>query len=270
MRPTVVLASPREDAPNWLYQLLICRRMALHAVQKRSLPDRVFEQLTAEIVSGRYAPGATIPSERELSEVFAVNRHAIREAVKRLEQVGLVKVIQGGRTRVLDFRESAGLDLLALVAEHAEAREGLAPLLAGVLEMRAGIGADLGRLCAQRADDDVRAELPEIAENLARVGKGGELLELDQRFWQRVLDGAANLAYQLAFNNLIRAVHARIELSLPWLEGELARGDYRRPIAAAIAARDAEAAEVATREALTPVAEDPLLARSPSTGRGPA
>ncbi|MEA2214840.1 MAG: Bacterial regulatory protein gntR family, partial [Solirubrobacteraceae bacterium] len=45
--------------------------MALHAVQKRSLPDKVFEQLTVEIVSGRYSPGATIPSERDLSEVLA-------------------------------------------------------------------------------------------------------------------------------------------------------------------------------------------------------
>src|SRR5205823_393472 len=105
---------------------------------------------TAEIVGGGYAPGATIPSERELSEVFGVNRHVIREAVKRLEQVGLVKVAQGGRTKVLDFRQSAGLDLLALLAERSGALEAALPLLAAALEMRAGIGADLARLCALR------------------------------------------------------------------------------------------------------------------------
>ena len=104
--------------------------MALRAVEKRSLPDKVFEQLTAEIVSGRYPPGATIPSERDLSEVLAVNRHVVREAVKRLEQIGLVRVVQGGRTKVLDFRRTAGLDLLAVVAEHAEPVEALLPLLA--------------------------------------------------------------------------------------------------------------------------------------------
>jgi GntR family transcriptional repressor for pyruvate dehydrogenase complex len=226
--------------------------MPLQAASRRSLPDEVFAQLTAEIVSGRYAPGSAIGSERDLSEVFAVNRHVIREAIKRLEQVGLVKATQGGRTRVLDFRESAGLDLLAIVAEHSEAVEALLPLLGSALEMRAGIGADVARLCAQRADDDVRGELVEISGLLAGVGTGGELLPLDQRFWQRILDGAGNLAYQLAFNSLIRAVHTLHDFSVPWLEHELRRGGYRRPIALAIAAGDAEAAAEAAREALTP------------------
>jgi hypothetical protein len=49
-----------------------------------------------------------------------------------------------------------------------------------------------------------------------------------------------------------RAVHARVKISLPWLEDELRRSAYRVPIAAAIAAGDAQAAELAAREALTP------------------
>ncbi len=226
--------------------------MALRQVQKRSLPDEVFEQLTAEIVSGRYEAGATIPSERELSALLEVNRHVVREAIKRLEQIGLVRVAQGGRTTVLDFRRSAGLDLLALVAEHGDVGDAFLPLLAATLEMRAGIGAELARLCAQRAGGDAGRELLEISGELEAVPGGGELLALDQRFWQCVLDGAGNVAYQLAFNSLIRAVHARAEISIPYLEHELRRSGHRRPIAEAIAAGDADAAAAATREALTP------------------
>jgi GntR family transcriptional regulator, transcriptional repressor for pyruvate dehydrogenase complex len=228
--------------------------MPLKPIEKRSLPDRVFEQLTTEIVGGTYAPGASIPSERELSVILAVNRHVVREAVKRLEQIGLVNVVQGGRTKVLDFRQTAGLDLLAVVAEHAEAGEALLPLVTAALEMRAGIGADLARLCAVRADDDVRRDLVALADELANTRSGVELLELDERFWQRILDGAGNLAYQLAFNSLIRTVHAHLELGVAWLEDELRRGGHRRPIAAAIAAGDADGAAAATRDALTPPA----------------
>lgn len=240
--------------------------MSLRTVERRSLPDNVFEQLLSEIVSGRYPPKATLASERELSETLGVNRHVVREAVKRLEQVGLVKVTQGGRTTVLDFRETAGLDLLALVAEHAEAAGALSPLFAAALEMRAGIGTDLARLCAQRASEEVRNDLLEISEKLASTG-GEELLELDRRFWQRVLDGVGNLAYQLAFNSLIRAVHARRELSAPWLEQELERSDYRRPIAAAIAAADADTAASAAWAALT-APEDAPPFRPARTARG--
>ncbi len=233
-------------------QLLSCCAVTLQAIHKSSLPDKVFEQLAAEIVSGRYPPGATIPSERDLSEVLQVNRHVVREAVKRLEQIGLVKVIQGGRTKVLDFRQTAGLDLLSVVAEHAEAGEELAPFLLAALEMRAGMGVDVARLCAQRAGHRVGDELLAISHRLAAVAGGPELLPLDEHFWRLVVDGAGNLAYQLAFNSLIRAVHARTGFSLTWLEQELSHSDYRHPIAAAIAAGDAEAAARAAHEALRP------------------
>ena len=229
--------------------------MPLALVKTTSLPDQVFEQIATEIVNGGYGEGSALPNERKLSAALGVNRHVVREAVKRLEQMGLVKVVQGGGTKVLDFRHTAGLDLLAVAAEHADAVEGLLPLLAGALEMRAGIGTDLARLCAQRADADVRADLVEVAEQLAAIATGAEIFALDQRFWQRILDGAGNLAYQLAFNSLIRAVHAMPERSLPWLEDELVRGDHRRPIAAAIAAGDDVAAAEATRAGLTPLPE---------------
>lgn len=229
--------------------------MALSAVNRQSLPDRVFEQLTTEIVAGEYPIGSAIPSERELSEMLGVNRHVVREAVKRLEQVGLVRGMQGGRTTVLDYRLTAGLDVLALLAEHARELEPLMPLLVAALEMRAGIGADLARLCAQRGTPELRGQLPAIAERIRVAGSGEELLALDESFWRVILDGANNLAYQLAFNSLIRAVHARVEISLPWLEEELGKSGHRGPIAAAIAAADPKRAEQAARKALTPPSE---------------
>jgi GntR family transcriptional regulator, transcriptional repressor for pyruvate dehydrogenase complex len=241
--------------------------VALSVIDRRSLPDRVFEQLTAEIVGGDYPVGSPIPSERELSELLGVNRHVVREAVKRLEQVGLVRGMQGGRTIVLDFRLTAGLDVLALLAEHARELEPLLPLLVAALEMRAGIGADLARLCAERGAPELRAELPGMAEGILLVGSGEELLALDETFWRVILDGAGNLAYQLAFNSLIRAVHARVEISLPWLEEELRQSGHRGPIAAAIAAGNPKRAERATREALQPPSELAALLAG-KNGRG--
>ena len=226
--------------------------MALRAVENRSLADEVFAQLVGEIVGGGYTAGATLPAERALSAAFGVNRHVVREALGRLEQLGLVTIVQGGGTKVLDVRRSAGLDLLAVLAEHAHALETpLVPLRAG-LEMRAGIGADVVRLCTQRADPERHARLRRCCEELERSAGGRQLLVLDECFWQEVLDGADNLAYQLAFNSLIRGVHAMPAVSVPWLEHELRTGDFRRPTADAIAAGDADAAARVTRDALQP------------------
>ncbi|MGH2867870.1 MAG: FadR/GntR family transcriptional regulator [Solirubrobacteraceae bacterium] len=228
--------------------------MALRAVKNTSLPDKVFAQLAGEILTGRYAPGVTLPAERTLSGVFAVNRHVVREALGRLEQLGLVSVRAGGGTTVMDFRHTAGLDLLAVLAEHADVAEGILAPLGAALEMRAGIGVDVARLCARRAAPELRHALVTTADRLATVATGPELLALDQRFWQQMVDGAENFAYQLAFNSLMRGVHAAPELSVSWLEHELAGSDFRRPIAAAIVDGDPSAAAEATRAALEPAA----------------
>ena len=144
-------------------------------------------------------------------------------------------------TKVLDFRRTAGWTCWRSSPSTPRPSSELLPLLAGRARdarrdrRRPGAPVRAARGGARSRDDaarDLRASSPALA-------RGPELLALDERFWQRVLDGAGNLAYQLAFNSLIRAVHARIDLSLPWLEQELSRGDYRRPIAAAIAAGDA-------------------------------
>ncbi len=233
----------------------------LRAVSNRTLGDQVFGQLVSEIVSGRYPAGSTIPSERSLSEVLQVNRHVVREALKRLEQIGVLAIAQGGATTVRDLRRTAGLDLLSVLAEHAEAVDGVLPLLGSALEMRAGIGIDVVRLCTERAGRELTDDLLAISERIAAVARGPELLAIDEHFWQRILDGAGNLAYQLAFNSLIRGVHAMPELSVPWLEHELARSDFRRPIATAIAAGDADAAMSAARAALSPdapIADAPI------------
>ncbi len=244
--------------------------MALRAVANTSLPDKVFAQLAGEIVSGSYATGAMLPSERALSGVFAVNRHVVREAIGRLEQLGLVSVRAGGGTTVMDFRHTAGLDLLAVLAEHADVAPGILVPLGAALEMRAGIGVDVARLCARRAAPELRDALVKTAGRLAAVATGQELLIVDQRFWQQVVDGAGNFAYQLAFNSLMRGVQAAPELSVSWLEHELASSDFRRPIAAAIAAGDPSSAAEAVAAALEPtgVAMDLLWPRAGIQTRG--
>ena len=87
-------------------------RMALQPVNRRSVPEDVFEQIVAEVLSGEMQPGEALPSERRLAEVLGVSRPAVREALKRLTAAGLVEVRQGDATTVRDFRRHAGLDLL--------------------------------------------------------------------------------------------------------------------------------------------------------------
>jgi len=222
--------------------------LPLRAIQSRSLADQVFEQLAGEIMTERYAPGSSLPAERTLAEVFGVNRHVVREGLKRLEQIGLVKISQGGGTLVLDFKRHAGLDLLALMAEHARGGKDVASVWLAVLEMRAAIGADVARLCALRASRSVKRDLTDIADRMPKATSSQQLFRLEVQFWERAVEGADNLAYQLAFNSLIKGSYAMGSLAEEWSASELRHNGYRTAIARAIVSGDAGEAEAQTRE----------------------
>lgn len=73
--------------------------------------DQISDTLTDEILQGRYRVGERLPSERDLSARFDANRGAAREAMKRLEQLGIVDVQPGG-ARVKDTNQ-ASLDVIS-------------------------------------------------------------------------------------------------------------------------------------------------------------
>jgi GntR family transcriptional regulator, transcriptional repressor for pyruvate dehydrogenase complex len=221
--------------------------MPLREVKNRSLSDQVFDQLATEIVDGTYPIGTSLPAERTLAAVFKVNRHVVREALKRLEQVGLVRIAQGGGTRVLDPAQHAGLDLLALLAERPRGGDEAKKFWLSVLEMRACIAADAVRICAQRATPAIKNELVAITEQMSAAPDDSTLYALDLQFWRCVHDGAQNLVYRLAFNSLVEAADALGSTAHAWAAAEVRRYGFHREIARSISAGDAEGAESAMR-----------------------
>ncbi|NYT58372.1 FadR family transcriptional regulator [Alcaligenaceae bacterium] len=57
--------------------------------------DDIARQVRQEITEGRLKPGAKLPSERALAEELGVSRNTLREAVRSLEQAGLVELKKG-------------------------------------------------------------------------------------------------------------------------------------------------------------------------------
>jgi len=222
----------------------------LRAIHNQSLADQVFEQLAREIIVGRYPAASSLPAERTLASVFGVNRHVVREGLKRLEQIGLLKISQGGGTKVLDFKRHAGLDLLALMAEHATGGRDVAAVWVAVLEMRAAIAADIARLCAERASRQIKEDLLSITSEMRTTTASAKLHLLEVRFWERAVDGADNLAYRLAFNSLIKSAQAMGQAAEEWAARELQANNYRTAIAEAIFEGDATRAEAETRDAM--------------------
>jgi DNA-binding FadR family transcriptional regulator len=228
------------------YDGLTMQALALEKIPKRSLTEAVFDQLVARIVSGRLAPGQALPPERLLCAELGVSRTAVREAMSRLAQVKLVAVRHGGETRVLDFRRTGGLELLPHLLRQQEPALTAEVLRAGV-EMRAALGPELARMAALRGGADLGQALAGVLATMQATGDLGELQQASLAFWQIVVDGTGNLAYQLSFNTL-RDAFLGMRLAVAAAQAaELRDLDGYRAIARAIEDGDGDAAARAAR-----------------------
>lgn len=220
--------------------------------QARRVSDVLHDRLRAEILAGELAAGDAVSSERALAERHGVNRHAVREALKRLEQAGLVRITQGGATRVQDWREHGGLDLLLDLVRDAGAPGGPpAEVVRSVLELRALIGVDAARRFVERATSDERERVAGLVEAVAaaidrsradgpRPAGPAAVAVAYEELWRAVVAGAGNVAYRLMLNSLNVAVAA-----FPDLAAALAPADADAMRALAAAIRDGGAEDAA-------------------------
>ena len=83
-----------------------------HRQSAKPLYQKIFERLSHEIASGRYAPGEKLPSEAALVHRFGASRITVGHAVRELQQRGLVERISGSGTYVTHPSQSSKSGLL--------------------------------------------------------------------------------------------------------------------------------------------------------------
>lgn len=150
---------------------------------KKLKQNRIFhgvvEQIQQAILDGSLKPGDQLPSECKLKELFDTSRGTVREALRTLEQKGLIEIKTGvgGGPVVKDVttqKIAEDLDLLIqyqkVTYDHlAEFREGVEGIVAGLAAERA-TDSDIGCLKALLAEakEILRSEQPD-GEAFARV-----------------------------------------------------------------------------------------------------
>ena len=182
----------------------------LAPVDRTTVVDRLTASLIDAVVLGRFRVGEPLPPERELSDQLEVNRATLRQAVARLEQIGLVSRRQGSGTVVHDPR---GLTAPEVVARVAAA--GTGSFVADLLEVREALAGVIGRRAAGALSEDQRARLGVIVGEIeaAPTGRDRQLLEL--AFFSVLVEAAGNRAIEV----LLRWVEQVYDnLTLPSIE----------------------------------------------------
>ena len=121
----------------------------------------VVHDLVAMIVTGAVAAGQLLPPEGELAAHFGVSRTVIRESVKRLEEKGMVTVIQGRGTEVSPSSEWNILDkvVISTMIENDETLGILDELAVVRSELESAMSAAVARTRTDAELDELRAAL---------------------------------------------------------------------------------------------------------------
>lgn len=183
---------------------------------KKTAAETTTDRLRAEILGGALAAGSDLPGERGLAETLGVSRLTLRSAIARLETEGLVESVHGSGTRVLDYRESGGIELIGYLAAESLA-SGAVPLglLAELMELRRMVASEVLAIVCERASD---RELDELADHLAwqrtLAGSPEAFMRADLAFARKVVRAAHNLALELLYNTVARLVAAEPAMHL--------------------------------------------------------
>ncbi len=206
------------------------------------LASVVVDQLAHRIVGGELVPGSVLPTEGALGEEFGFSRTVMREALKLLEERGLVRVEQGRGTTVQPRESWALLD--ADVLEIALEYDHDATLLDDLVRVRRVLEADMAQVAAQRLTDDELAWLADNVEQMAKALDDYPLFQQLDLSFHRVVMRASGSEIGRAIVGTIHAHGGRRPLlNDPSPAATLKRtAAEHRGILAALVARDSELA----------------------------
>lgn len=179
--------------------------MQFKAIQLKSAPGALAEEILTQIKSGSLKPGTLLPSQRELAKVFKVGLGSVREAIKILEVMGCLEVIRGRGTFVSEK---------AFNAEKQDSKVGQtleAVSLADLMRAREIVESGAARIAAGSADDESIMLLERIAGDMeASFSDIETFYDLDFAFHLAVAEASNNKALMEIVKMLVDKSHRYI------------------------------------------------------------
>lgn len=227
------------------------------------LHQAVVESLGQEIVDGVLVPGQAVLLE-DVVHRFGVSRSVAREALRVLETLGLVTIKRRVGTVVQPialWRVSHPRTIRWRLAGPSRAKE-----LDDLMQLRAGLEPMAARLAAASASARVAQRLTDLAATMLRLGRAGrgmseDFLAADVEFHGLLLAASENRHLAAFADVLTTILIERNHLGLLGNHPDERAMLAHRDIAAAIAARDPAAAELATRALVDVVHAEVLVDR---------
>lgn len=214
-------------------------------IPRANLTEEIVKRIINIITELGMKPGDKLPTERELVATFHVGRSSIREAIKILNAIGVVRIVAGAGM----FVGNGNLSLLAKPLSLGFLRGGRGT--AELIEARRLLEVELAGLAAERASTEEVASMKDgLAEMHAHQEDIERYTESDIRFHLAVARGAHNEVLFDLLETLQHIIRNWIFKSIEEVEGMPSSIHEHVPIYDAISAHDSVRARAAMNEHL--------------------
>lgn len=173
--------------------------MVFNQVRQGRISDNIVAQVKNAIFTNIYRPGDKLPSEKELIKLFNVSRVPLREALRSLEEMGLITIKPGvlGGAFVAQMGIKSVSDSLSNMVRLGKIS------ISDIWEFRLSIEPSISRLAAERrADWDIQQmeEIISVREKALKARKSPVVSSID--FHQAIARAAKNPLLILLMNTI--------------------------------------------------------------------
>lgn len=220
-------------------------------LKRDALSAQVVDQIGEWILTGKTAPGETLPSEQALSDQFGVSKTVVREAGKVLSSKGLVSIRQGIGTTVNPKELWHPFDPLVIL--HSQQGTSFDDLIRvrQILEPEVAAMA-----CVRNHDRNFLDQLGEFIEKGGQVITVEDHVRYDLAFHQALAEATGNQLLVIMMNSIGQFRRASREALFHVPNAVQRSSDHHKAILAAVAKGDPEGSREAMKRHLEQVAED--------------
>lgn len=174
--------------------------------QPKSIPDDIADQLRQAIFARKYLPGDRLPPERDLAQQLGVHRASVRQALKRLEIQGLLRIRHGDGIFVRDFLTEGNVSVLEAYLFSKEGQN--LESFRNIQEFRILVQREMARLAALRRTQNDLSALDLILSTEEQESDPATFRRLDWEFFQSIARASHNILYTFLLNS-VRPLHER-------------------------------------------------------------
>lgn len=221
-------------------------------IQASRLYEQIVQQIEESIRKRELSEGSQLPAERDLARQFGVSRTAVREAIKALQEKGLVDAFPGRGTFVTNGTSNSMRRSLDRIIKSGDP-DGWAYLV----EIREILEPEIAALAALRTDDQDLAAMEEAVEVMDNAARDSDaFIEADLDFHLALAEAAANPIVLSLIDSIVGLLREQRLLTFR-VEGGPERGQHHhKRILEAVQRHDSQGARAAMHAHLSQVRED--------------